>query len=101
VSGKTRVPIGPQGSETAFFATDDAQVTLTVPKDAFLARPGSDAVEITIEPVDPASVGPLSGRLSIAGNVYPEPGEHAETSSAVWPVTQFWVGEHRGGVHRE
>ena len=69
-SGKTRILIGPQGSAAAFFATDDAQVTLNVPKGAFPARPGNDAVVVTIEPVDPASVGALPGRLSVKGNVY-------------------------------
>ena len=69
-SGKTRIPIGPNGSEAAFFATDDAQVTLNVPKGAFPALSGNKAVEVTIEPVDPASVGPLPGRLSVTGNVY-------------------------------
>jgi hypothetical protein len=69
-SGTTRIPFGPKGSEAAFFATDDAQVTLNVPKGAFPARPGRKAVEMTIEPVDPASVGSPSGRLSVTGNVY-------------------------------
>ena len=69
-SGKTRIPIGPQGSAAAFFATNDAQVTLNVSKGAFAARPGSKSVEVTIEPVDPASVGSLPGRLSIKGNAY-------------------------------
>lgn len=70
VSGRTRVPIGPQGSAAVFFATEDAQVTLSVPDDAFPPHPGSKALEITIEPVDPTSVGPLPGRLSVSGNVY-------------------------------
>jgi hypothetical protein len=69
-SGRARIPIGPKGSATAFFATDDAQVTLSIPKGAFPARPGSKAVEVTIEPVDPAPAGSLPGRLSIKGNVY-------------------------------
>jgi len=69
-SGRTRIPIALQGSQAAFMATDDAQVTLNIPKGAFRARPGSKAVEITIEPVDSASVGPLPGRRSIKGNVY-------------------------------
>jgi hypothetical protein len=69
-SGRTRIPIDPKGSAAAFFATDDAQVTLNITKGAFQARPGSKAVEVTIEPVDPASVGALPGRLSIKGNVY-------------------------------
>lgn len=69
-SGKTRIPIFSQGSQAAFFATDDAQVTLNVPKGAFPARRGSKVVEVTIEPVDPASVGLLPGRLSIKGNAY-------------------------------
>jgi hypothetical protein len=69
-SGTTRIPIGPKGSAAAFFATDDAQVTLSVPKGAFAARPGSKTVEVTIEPVDPSSVGSLPGRLSVKGNAY-------------------------------
>jgi hypothetical protein len=69
-SGRSRIPIGPQGSQAAFMATDDAQVTLNGPKGAFPARPGSEAVVMTIEPVDPASVGPLPGELSVKGNVY-------------------------------
>jgi hypothetical protein len=69
-SGTTRIPIGPQGSAAAFFATDDAQVTLNVPKGAFPARPGNKALVVTIEPVDPAAVGSLPGRLTVTGNVY-------------------------------
>jgi hypothetical protein len=69
-SGRSRIPMGPQGSQAAFMATDDAQVTLNAPKGAFPARPGSEAVVMTIEPVDPASVGPLPGELSVRGNVY-------------------------------
>jgi hypothetical protein len=69
-SGKGSITIGPQGSEAAFMATDDAQVTLNAPKRAFPPRPGSKAVVMTIKPVDPASVGPLPGRLSVTGNVY-------------------------------
>lgn len=69
-SGTTRIRIGPQGSAAAFFATDDAQVTMNVPKGAFPARPGNTSVDMTIEPVDPASVGPLPGQLSVKGNAY-------------------------------
>jgi hypothetical protein len=69
-SGATRIRIGPQASAAAFFATGDAQVTLNVPKGAFRARPGNTSVDMTIEPVDPASVGPLPGQLSVKGNVY-------------------------------
>jgi hypothetical protein len=69
-SGETRIPIGPKGSAAAFFATGDAQVTLNVPKGAFPAHQGGKAVVMTIEPVDPASIGSLPGRLSVKGNVY-------------------------------
>lgn len=69
-SGRSRIPIGPKGSQPVFMATDDAQVTLNAPKGAIPAHPGSEAVVMTIEPVDPASAGSLPGHLTIKGNVY-------------------------------
>jgi hypothetical protein len=69
-SGRSRIPMRPNGSQAAFMATDDAQVTLNAPKGAVPAHPGSQAVVMTIEPIDPASVGPLPGALTVKGNVY-------------------------------
>jgi hypothetical protein len=69
-SGRSRIPMRPNGSQAAFLATDDAQVTLNAPKGAVPAHPGSQAVVMTIEPIDPTSVGPLPGGLTIKGNVY-------------------------------
>lgn len=68
--GTAQVSLGPQGSEAAFIATGDAQVTLSIPEHVFPDRPGATAVEITIEPVTPPSAGPLPGQLSVTGNVY-------------------------------
>lgn len=62
--------MGPKGSQAVFMATDDAQVTLNAPKGAIPVHAGSSASVITIEPVDPASVGALPGHLTIKGNVY-------------------------------
>jgi hypothetical protein len=69
-SGRSRIPMRPNGSQAAFMATDDAQVTLNAPKGAVPPHLGSQAVVLTIEPIDPASVGPLPGRLTVKGNVY-------------------------------
>jgi hypothetical protein len=69
-SGRSRVPMGPKGSQAVFMATDDAQVTLNAPKGAIPVHAGSEASVITIEPVDPASVGSPPGHLTIKGNVY-------------------------------
>ena len=69
-SGRSRIPMRPNGSQAAFMATDDAQVTLNAPKGAVPAHTGSQAVVMTIKPIDPASVGPLPGRLTVKGNVY-------------------------------
>jgi hypothetical protein len=69
-SGRSRIPMGAKGSQPAFMATDDAQVTLNAPKGAIPAHAGAEAVVMTIEPVDPAAVGGLPGHLTIKGNVY-------------------------------
>lgn len=69
-SGESRIPIGPRGSRPAFMATDDAQVTLNAPKGAIPVHTGSEVAVVTIEPVDPASVGAPPGHLTIKGNVY-------------------------------
>lgn len=69
-SGRSRIPMRPNGSKASFLATDDAQVTLNAPKGAVPPHPGSQAVVMSIEPIDPASVGPLPGRLTVKGNVY-------------------------------
>jgi hypothetical protein len=58
------------GSATIVPTTDDAQVTLILPKGAFDAARGQRSVEVTIEPVGPSTVSPPEVPLNIVGNVY-------------------------------
>ena len=65
-----RVDLKNAGSETAVPTTDDAQVTLILPKGAFDAGEGQRSVEVTIEPVGPSTVSPPEAPLHVIGNVY-------------------------------
>jgi hypothetical protein len=58
------------GSETAVPTTDDAQVTLILPKGAFAAAQGQRSVEVTVEPIGPSTVSPPDAPLHVIGNVY-------------------------------
>ncbi len=69
-SGTFRVALGAAGSRTAVFTTDDAQVSLILPRGAFDVAPAQDAVEVTVEPVGPSTVGAPEEPDRIAGNVY-------------------------------
>ena len=65
-----QVGLKSSGSETAVPTTDDAQVTLILPKGAFAAAQGQRSVEVTVEPVGPSTVSPPDAPLHVIGNVY-------------------------------
>ena len=65
-----QVELKNKGSETAVPTTDDAQVTLILPKGAFDADEGQRSVEVTIEPVGPSTLSPPDAPLHVIGNVY-------------------------------
>lgn len=58
------------GNGTKVITTGDAQVTLILPKGAIAPSPGQTDVDITIEPVDPDTLGPPPDELEVAGNAY-------------------------------
>ena len=68
--GSFRVQLAGEGSRTAVFTTDDAQVTLILPRGAFAAAPGQRVVDLTVEPVAPSQVADPPRPEQIRGNVY-------------------------------
>jgi len=65
-----QVDLTSKGSETAVPTTDDAQVTLILPKGAFAAAKGQRSVDVTVEPVGPSTVSAPDPPLHVIGNVY-------------------------------
>lgn len=68
--GSFEVGLGSSGSRTAVFTTDDAQVTLILPKGSFSGASGQRSVEITVEPTGPSEVHAPESPLLFVGNVY-------------------------------
>jgi hypothetical protein len=66
----TVVNLGNSGSATAIVSTDDAQVTLVLPRGAFGSAPQEQSVRVRIEPLPPDAVEPPEPPLRIIGNVY-------------------------------
>jgi hypothetical protein len=59
-----------QGSMLGAFSTGDGQINLVLSEGAVPARSGQSGVEVSIDPVDPATLGPVPSGLVAAGNAY-------------------------------
>lgn len=66
----TVVKLGNRGNATAIVSTDDAQVTLVLPRGAFGNAPQQQSVRVRIDPLPPDAVEPPEPPLRILGNVY-------------------------------
>jgi hypothetical protein len=64
------VELDASGSQLGAFSTSDGQVNLVLGEDAVPAQPGQSSVAVSIEPVDPATLGPVPAGLVVAGNAY-------------------------------
>jgi hypothetical protein len=69
-SGRFTLEFTPEGSQLGAFSTPDGQVNLVLSQGAAPPRPGQTSVEVTVEPVDPATLGPVPSGLVSAGNAY-------------------------------
>ena len=69
-SGVFPITLDPNGSRPATPVTSDNQVTLIVTQGAFATKPGQTEVSLTIDPVDPATLGSPGADLTIFGNAY-------------------------------
>lgn len=67
--GTFPVDLTANGSKTAVFTTDDAQVTLILAKGAFAPAGSDTSVEIVVTPIAPDEVGAPDPPLRIIGNV--------------------------------
>ena len=65
-----QIALKSKGSETAVPTTDDAQVTVILPKGAFDAAERQESVQVTVDPVAPSTVSEPDAPLHIIGNVY-------------------------------
>jgi hypothetical protein len=69
-SGIFHIPMDPNGSRAATPVTSDNQVTVIVPQGAFAKKAGQIEVTLTVDPVDPATLGPPGTGVTIFGNAY-------------------------------
>jgi hypothetical protein len=68
-TGTFTVELGNDGSKTAVFTTDDAQVTVILPEGSFADAEGQRTVEVAVEPLAGATAHP-DDPLTVVGNVY-------------------------------
>ncbi len=64
------VQLGSAGSKTAVLTTDDAQVTVILPRGAFAGADGQRNVVVHLEPLAPSAVSAPPAPDEILGNVY-------------------------------
>ena len=69
-STRFTVELTASGSRLGAFSTSDGQLNLVLSQGAFPARPGQSGVEVAVDPVDPATLGPPPLGLIVAGNAY-------------------------------
>jgi hypothetical protein len=69
-STRFTVELAAGGSRLGAFSTSDGQVNLVLSEGAVPAKSGQEGVEVSIDPVDPATLGPVPAGLVAAGNAY-------------------------------
>jgi hypothetical protein len=69
-SGSFTLAVWPGHSQGMVFSTDDAQLTLIVPKDAIPYADEQRSVDVSIEPFDPAKLAAPEPPLILVGNAY-------------------------------
>jgi hypothetical protein len=69
-STRFMVELTPSGSQLGAFSTSDGQINLVLSEGAVPARAGQRSVEVAVDPVDPATLGPVPSGLVTAGNAY-------------------------------
>jgi hypothetical protein len=69
-STRFTVELTAEGSQLGAFSTGDGQINLVLSQGAVPARSGQTGVEVTVDPIDPATLGPVPSGLVGAGNAY-------------------------------
>lgn len=68
--GKFPVELTKEGSTAAAFSTRDGQLTLVISAGSIPAAADQKSVQVTITPLDPATLGPAPKDLEFLGNAY-------------------------------
>ncbi|HEV3351273.1 MAG TPA: hypothetical protein VG076_00025 [Acidimicrobiales bacterium] len=66
----TDVPLGPSGSEQAGAQSEDGQLTLNLAPNAVPAHAPDTSVRVHVQPLDPATLGPVPAEFRANGNAY-------------------------------
>ena len=69
-AGVFHIELGADGARPATPVTSDNQVTVIVPLGAFAKKAGQIEVTLTVDPVDPATLGSPGADVTIFGNAY-------------------------------
>jgi hypothetical protein len=69
-STRFTVELTATGSRLGAFSTSDGQINLVLSEGAVPAKSGQTGVEVAVDPVDPATLGPAPPGLVVAGNAY-------------------------------
>jgi hypothetical protein len=69
-STRFTVELQADGSRLGAFSTSDGQINLVLSEGAVPPRSGQTAVEVAVDPLDPAPLGPPPAGLVVAGNAY-------------------------------
>jgi hypothetical protein len=69
-STRFTVKLQGDGSRLGAFSTNDGQINLVLSEGAIPPRSGQTEAEVAVDPVDPATLGPPSSGLVVAGNAY-------------------------------
>ncbi|MET0799869.1 MAG: hypothetical protein ABWZ53_01685 [Actinomycetota bacterium] len=69
-SASAELPLGPGGVGTQVVFTSDSQVTVVVEEGSIGSSEGQDAVELRVDPVDPAILRAPGDGLAVFGNAY-------------------------------
>jgi hypothetical protein len=67
---RVSVELTATGSRLGAFSTSDGQLNLVLSEGAVPASQGQTSVAVSIDPVDPATLGPAPSGLIVAGNAY-------------------------------
>ena len=72
-----------KGTQLGAFSTCDGQINLVLSQGAVPASSGQEGVEVTVDPVDPATLGPVPSGLVAAGNAYRVKASYQPSGDAV------------------
>ena len=80
------LPLGPHGSPALGISTGDGQATGIFPEGAFVSRADETSVEVRIDPIDPATIGPPPSGFHHDGNAYRLDATYPHSGSPATPA---------------